>query len=166
MIADTALFFGLWLRKALQIAAICPSGAPVASAMARLIEPAWPGPVLELGAGTGTIPRGQVAAGWSPERIIACERESQLFDVLRREVPGVTPLLADATDLEAQLRRLEVDRLAAVVSSLPIKWFSLAAQRGIAPLHRAFGPRPPVPPADKRLRIAPAEPPARHRGPR
>ena len=131
MIADTALFFGLWLRKPLQIAAICPSGAPVASAMARLIDPTWPGPVLEFGAGTGTITRGLLAAGWSPERIIACERESQLLDVLCREVPGITPLLADATDLETELCRLEVDRLAAVVSSLPIKWFSLAAQRAV-----------------------------------
>jgi phosphatidylethanolamine/phosphatidyl-N-methylethanolamine N-methyltransferase len=131
MIADAALFFGLWLRKPLQIAAICPSGAPVASAMARLIDPVWPGPVLELGAGTGTITRGLLAAGWSPERIIACDREAQLLDVLRREVPGVTLLLADATDLEAELQRLDVDRLAAVVSSLPIKWFSLETQRAV-----------------------------------
>jgi phosphatidylethanolamine/phosphatidyl-N-methylethanolamine N-methyltransferase len=79
MIADTALFFGLWLRRPLQIAAICPSGAPVAAAMARLANPARPGPLLELGAGTGTITRGLVAAGWPPERIIACERESQLL---------------------------------------------------------------------------------------
>ena len=84
MLADTALFFGLWLRKPLQIAAICPSGAPVAAAIARLIDPAWPGPVLELGAGTGTITRRLLAAGWAPGRIIACERESQLLEILRR----------------------------------------------------------------------------------
>ena len=131
MLADTALFFGLWLRKPLQIAAICPSGAPVAAAMARLIDPDWPGPVLELGAGTGTITRGLVAAGWPPGRIIACERESQLLEVLRREVRGIAAILGDATDLESQLRRLAVDRLAAVVSSLPIKWFPLEAQRAV-----------------------------------
>src|SRR5262249_31269237 len=95
------------------------------------MDTVWPGQFLELGAGTGTITRGLVAAGWSRERIIACERESQLLHVLRREIPGMTPLLADATDLEAELQRLEVDRLAAVVSSLPIKWFSLAAQRAV-----------------------------------
>ena len=131
MLADSALFFGLWLRKPLQIAAICPSGAPVAAAMARLIDPAWPGPVLELGAGTGTITRGLVAAGWPPQRIIACERESPLLEILRREVRGITTILGDATDLENQLRRLAVDRLAAVVSSLPIKWFPLEAQRAV-----------------------------------
>ena len=128
MLADTALFFGLWLRKPLQIAAVCPSGASVGVAMARLLDPARPGPVLELGAGTGTITRGLVAAGWPPARIIAYERESRLLEILRREVGGVTAVLGDATDLEMQLSRVGIDRLAAVVSSLPIKWFPLVAQ--------------------------------------
>jgi phosphatidylethanolamine/phosphatidyl-N-methylethanolamine N-methyltransferase len=131
MIADTALFSGLWLRKPLQIAAICPSGVPVAAAMARLANPARPGRLLELGAGTGTITRGLVAAGWPPERIIACEREAQLLQIVRRENPGVATLPADATDLESELDRLGIERLAAVVSSLPIKWFPLEAQRAV-----------------------------------
>jgi hypothetical protein len=97
MIADTALFFGLWLRKPLQIAAICPSGAPVAAAMARLVDPARPGPVLELGAGTGSITRGLLAAGWPLERIIAYERESRLVDILRREIRGIRAVVGDAT---------------------------------------------------------------------
>jgi phosphatidylethanolamine/phosphatidyl-N-methylethanolamine N-methyltransferase len=140
MLADTALFFGLWLRKPLQIAAICPSGAPVGAAMAQLIDTVRPGPVLELGAGTGTITRGLVAAGWPPDRIIAYERESQLLDILCREIRGVTAVLGDATDLENQLRRVSIDRLAAVVSSLPIKWFSLANRaRCCGPASRDWG---------------------------
>src|SRR5207245_127446 len=59
------------------------------------------------------------------------ERESQLLEILRREVRGITAIFGDATDLENQLRRLAVDRLAAVVSSLPIKWFPLEAQRAV-----------------------------------
>jgi phosphatidylethanolamine/phosphatidyl-N-methylethanolamine N-methyltransferase len=131
MIADTALFFGLWLRKPLQIAAICPSGAPVAAAMARLVDPARLGPVLELGAGTGSITRGLVAAGWPPERIIAYEREARLLEVLRREIRGIRTVVGDAADLERQLRRLGVDRLSSVISSLPIKWFSRETQRAV-----------------------------------
>ena len=136
MLADAALFFGLWLRKPLQIAAICPSGAPVGAAMARLLDISRPGPVLELGAGTGSITRALINAGWPPERIIACERESRLIDILRREFDGITTVNADATELEAQLRRLGVDHLSAVVSSLPIKWFPLCAQRAV--LHPCF----------------------------
>ncbi|HEX3954419.1 MAG TPA: methyltransferase domain-containing protein [Stellaceae bacterium] len=131
MIGDAALFFGLWLRKPLQIAAVCPSGAPVAATMARLADPSRPGPVLELGAGTGSITRGLLEAGWLPERIIAYEREPQLVDVLRRELAGINAVIGDVLDLERQLSRLGVEQLAAVVSSLPIKWFPLEAQRSV-----------------------------------
>ena len=141
MIADTALFFGLWLRKPLQIAAICPSGATVAATMARLVDPARPGPVLELGAGTGSITRGLLALGWPLERIIAYEREARLVGILRREIRGIRAVVGDATDLERQLRWLGIDRLSAVVSSLPIKWFSLSGQRQvIAPCLARLGP--------------------------
>jgi phosphatidylethanolamine/phosphatidyl-N-methylethanolamine N-methyltransferase len=141
MIADTALFFGLWLRKPLQIAAICPSGATVAAAMARLVDPARPGPVLELGAGTGSITRGLLAAGWPLERIIAYERESRLVDILRREIRGIRAVVGDATDLERQLHWLGIDRLSAVVSSLPIKWFPREAQCAVLrPCFARLGP--------------------------
>ncbi|HEV8680127.1 MAG TPA: methyltransferase domain-containing protein [Stellaceae bacterium] len=131
MVGDAAVFFAMWLRKPLRIAAICPSGAPVAAAMARLVDPGRPGPLLELGAGTGSLTRGLVAAGWPPGRIIACEREARLVDILRREFPGIRTMVADATGADSQLRRLGVDRLSAVVSSLPIKWFPREAQRAV-----------------------------------
>jgi phosphatidylethanolamine/phosphatidyl-N-methylethanolamine N-methyltransferase len=131
MIGDTALFFGIWLRKPLQIAAICPSGMPVAMAMARLANPARPGALLELGAGTGSLTRGLIEAGWPPERIIAIEREPRLAAILRREFPGIRAAIAAATDLEEPLCRLGVNLLSAVVSSLPIKWFPRDAQRAI-----------------------------------
>ena len=131
MLADTALFFGLWLRKPLQIAAICPSGSAVAAAMARLVDWSRPGPVLELGAGTGSITRGLLEAGWPPARIIACEREARFADILRRELDGVRVVVGDAADLERQLTRLGIDQLSAVVSSLPIKWFPRDAQHAV-----------------------------------
>jgi phosphatidylethanolamine/phosphatidyl-N-methylethanolamine N-methyltransferase len=141
MIADTALFFGLWLRKPLQIAAICPSGATVAATMARLVDPARPGPVLELGAGTGSITRGLLALGWPLERIIAYEREARLVGILRREIRGIRAVVGDATDLERQLRWLGIDRLSAVVSSLPVKWFPHEAQCAVLrPCFARLGP--------------------------
>jgi phosphatidylethanolamine/phosphatidyl-N-methylethanolamine N-methyltransferase len=140
MLADTALFFGLWLRKPLQIAAICPSSAPVGAAMARLIDPVRPGPVLELGSGTGTITRGLVAAGWPPHRIIAYERESQLLDILRSEIRGVTAVLGDAADLENQLRRLSIDRpRGRGIEPADQVVFACGTGRGAAALLRATG---------------------------
>jgi phospholipid N-methyltransferase len=74
MLTDTVLFFGLWLRKPLQIAAVCPSGTAIAAAMARLADPGRPGLLLELGAGTGSLTRGLVESGWPPGRIVAVLR--------------------------------------------------------------------------------------------
>ena len=48
MAADASVFFALWLQKPLRIAAANPSGARLADAVARCIDLARPGPVLEL----------------------------------------------------------------------------------------------------------------------
>ena len=130
MKADASVFFALWLQKPLRIAAANPSGARLADAVARCIDLARPGPVLELGAGTGSLTRGLVRAGCSPERIIALEREPALVAVLRREFPTMTVIAGEATRIEEYLAG-KVERLAGVVSSLPIKWFPIARQHAV-----------------------------------
>ena len=130
MNADASVFFALWLQKPLQIAAANPSGARLADAVARYIDLARPGPVLELGAGTGSLTQGLVRAGCSPERIIALEREPALAAVLRRAFPTMTVIAGDATQIREHLAG-GVERLAGVVSSLPIKWFPVAAQSAV-----------------------------------
>ena len=96
MSADASVFFALWLQKPLRIAAANPSSARLADAVARCIDLARQGPVLELGAGTGSLTQGLVRAGCSPERIIALEREPALVAVLRREFPTMTVIADDA----------------------------------------------------------------------
>jgi phosphatidylethanolamine/phosphatidyl-N-methylethanolamine N-methyltransferase len=95
--ADASVFFALWLQKPLRIAAANPSGARLADAIARSIDLARPGPILELGAGTGSLTQGLVRAGCPPERIIALEREPPLVAVLRREFPTIRVIEGDAT---------------------------------------------------------------------
>ena len=130
MSADASVFFALWLQKPLRIAAANSSGARLADVVAGCIDLARPGPVLELGAGTGSLTQGLVRAGCPPERIIALEREPALVAVLRREFPTMTVIAGDATRIGEQLAG-GVGRLAAVVSSLPIKWFPVAAQYAV-----------------------------------
>jgi phosphatidylethanolamine/phosphatidyl-N-methylethanolamine N-methyltransferase len=91
---------------------------------------ARPGPILELGAGTGSLTCGVIRAGCPPERIIALEREPALVAVLRREFPAMPVIEGDARRIGEYLAE-RVERLAAVVSSLPIKWFPLAAQSAV-----------------------------------
>jgi len=130
MAADATVFFGLWLQKPLHIAATNPSGARLADALARCVELGRPGPVLELGAGTGSLTRGLLRAGCPPDRIIAFEREPRLAAMLRRDFPEMTLIEDDATRIGEYLVG-RVERLCAVVSSLPIKWFPLSAQRAV-----------------------------------
>ena len=131
MRGDHALFFGLWLQKPLQIAAVTPSSKRFACVMAELVDLSRPGPVLELGAGTGSLTRGLLQAGCPAERLIALEREPRLAAALRRSFPGISTIVGDATMLAEHLARNGIDQLCAVVSSLPIKWFSVAEQRQV-----------------------------------
>jgi phosphatidylethanolamine/phosphatidyl-N-methylethanolamine N-methyltransferase len=137
---DYAIFFALWLQRPLHIAAASPSGSRLANTIARFVDLARPGPVLELGAGTGSITRGLIRAGCPPERIIALERETRLATVLRREFPAMTVIEADATRIGEHLPA-QAERLCAAVSSLPIKWFSPEQQAAVVePCIERLGP--------------------------
>jgi phosphatidylethanolamine/phosphatidyl-N-methylethanolamine N-methyltransferase len=127
---DFGVFFGLWLQNPLRIAAANPSGAHLADTVARHVDLSRPGPVLELGAGTGSLTRGLIRAGCPPQRIIALEREPRLAAVLRRDFPLMTVIEDDATRIGDHLAT-RADRLCAVVSSLPIKWFSRQQQQAV-----------------------------------
>jgi len=127
---DFAVFFGLWLQNPLRIAAANPSGAYLADTVARHVDLTRPGPVLELGAGTGSLTRGLIRAGCPPQRIIALEREPRLAAVLRREFPPMTVIEDDATRIGDHLAA-RADRLCAAISSLPIKWFSPQQQQAV-----------------------------------
>ena len=138
--ADASVFFALWLQKPLRIAAVNPSGARLADALARCVDLARPGPILELGAGTGSLTQGLVRAGCLPGRILVLEREPALVAVLRREFPAMTLIEGDATRIGDYLAG-SVERLAGVVSSLPIKWFPIEAQyTGVRPWLDLLGP--------------------------
>jgi phosphatidylethanolamine/phosphatidyl-N-methylethanolamine N-methyltransferase len=138
--AGATIFFGLWLQKPLHIAATNPSGPRLADAFARFVELGRPGAVLELGAGTGSLTRGLVRGGCPPDRIIAVEREPSLAVMLRRDFPGVRVIEGDAVRIGEYLAD-RTEPLAAVVSSLPIKWFPLEAQQAIVkPCLELLGP--------------------------
>jgi len=96
--------------------------------------------VLELGAGTGSLTRGLLRAGCPLDRVIALEREPRLAAVLRREFPGMTVIEGDATQIGKYLQG-RAERLCAVISSLPVKWFPLEAQAAIVgPCLNLLGP--------------------------
>ena len=129
--AESALFFRHWLRHPLEIGALLPSSAAVGRAMAKEVALDRPGMVLELGGGTGAVTASLLEAGCPAERLIVIEREAALADTLRRRFPASRVIEADACAIGAILTELGVAQLAAIVSSLPIKWFPLVGQRAV-----------------------------------
>jgi len=130
-----------WLRNPLRMGALLPSRPRVAEAVARQLQLGRPGPILELGAGTGTITSGLIAGGCPPERLVLIESEPALTEHLREHYPATRAICGDATRIDTMLSEIGVTQLATAVSSLPIKWFSLDDQRAtVMPCLKRLGP--------------------------
>ena len=129
--AESALFFRHWLRHPLEIGAFLPSSAAVGRAMAKAVAFDRLGMILELGGGTGAVTASLLEAGCSPERLIGVEREAALAAMLRRRFERLQIVEADACTIDSVLAERGITKLAAVVSSLPIKWFPIASQRTV-----------------------------------
>jgi phosphatidylethanolamine/phosphatidyl-N-methylethanolamine N-methyltransferase len=99
--------------------------------MAQQIDLAEEGVVIELGGGTGSITRALLEHGLAPERLVVVERDRTLAALLRTRFPGVKVIRGDATELEALLEPLAIERVAAVVSSLPLLSLPKRARRSI-----------------------------------
>ena len=121
--AGTALFLKRWLRRPFAMGAVVPSGRLLAEAMARrtVAEIAGrDGHVVELGAGTGEVTKALLGSGIPPERLALVERDPELSAFLRRHFPGPQVIEGDAARLPRLLASHKVERVAAVVSSLPL----------------------------------------------
>lgn len=119
-LADEARFFKSWLDNPLLTGAVSPSGPALAQMMARAIDPAATGPIVELGPGTGVITKALIDRGIAPERLILVEYDANFCALLAERFPGVRVLQGDAYHLAATLGDTLAAPPAAVVSSLPL----------------------------------------------
>jgi phosphatidylethanolamine/phosphatidyl-N-methylethanolamine N-methyltransferase len=129
--AESALFFRHWLRHPLEIGAFLPSSAAVGRAMAKAVPLDRPGMILELGGGTGPVTASLLEAGCPPERLIVVEREAALAKMLKQRFARLRIVEGDACAIADILAGHGITKLAAIVSSLPIKWFPIASQRAV-----------------------------------
>jgi phosphatidylethanolamine/phosphatidyl-N-methylethanolamine N-methyltransferase len=120
-------FLAAWIRSPLKIGALTPSSKSLARAMAKQIDLSEEGMVIELGAGTGAVTHGLVAAQIPPERLLIIEREPQLFTILHAQFPQLKIVRADAVELAKVLEECGISKVCAIVSSLPL----LSMPRGI-----------------------------------
>ncbi len=149
--------------------AVVPSGRLLAEAMARTtlsVMAGREGHVIELGAGTGEVTKALLAAGIPAGRLALVERDPELAAFLRRHFRGPQIVEGDAARLPRLLAAHGIERVAAVVSSLPL--LSLPTDvvngivhgvfetlpRGAALVQFTYGPSAPVPrPLRERLRL-------------
>jgi phosphatidylethanolamine/phosphatidyl-N-methylethanolamine N-methyltransferase len=117
---DEVRFIRSWIERPLSIGAVTPSGKPLARTMARYVDPASDGPVVELGPGTGPVTEALVQAGVSPSRLVLVEFNPSFCRILRSRYPDATLVQGDAYSMRRLLETLLLQPAAAVVSGLPL----------------------------------------------
>lgn len=150
------------------VGAVAPSSPALARAIAAQIEPQTQGPVLELGPGTGVITEALIERGISPGRITAIEYDADFVQHIAARFPDVRVIEGDAFDLDATLGSGSGEKLAAVISGLPLLNHPMARRRALianalarlapgAPFVQfSYGWKPPVP-ADARTSVTHAD---------
>ena len=119
-LADEARFLKAWVENPAATGAVSPSGKFLARTMARGVDAALPGPVVELGPGTGPVTQALVDHGIAPERLVLVEYDPAFCALLRDRFPAATVIQGDAYNLPATLAGVLPGPAAAVVSSLPL----------------------------------------------
>lgn len=127
--SELRVFLENWWRSPRQIGALVPSSVVLANAMARQIDRANGGLVLELGAGTGAITRALLKRGVDEHRLVIIERDPSFCALLRRRFPGARVLQASAERLRETLAEHGIEELDTVISSLPLLSLPFTLQR-------------------------------------
>ncbi len=149
-----------WLRDPVGVGLPFPSSPATARRLAEAALEAsiGGGPVLDLGAGTGSVTAALLDAGCALHRVVAVEHDAELCRSLEERFPGLAVLEGDALELGALLEAAGLSSLAAVICGLPMRAIpSEAATRcygdafeamppGGAIIQYTYGLRPPVDP--------------------
>ena len=117
---DEARFLRSWLERPLVVGSVTPSGKALARTMAAYVDPRLPGPVLELGPGTGPVTDALIRRGVAQDRLVLVEFSPQFCQLLKRRFPKATIIQGDAYDLAETLAGILTEPAAATVSSLPL----------------------------------------------
>jgi phosphatidylethanolamine/phosphatidyl-N-methylethanolamine N-methyltransferase len=117
---DEVRFIASWLQNPMKVGAVSPSGRALARAVAAEVDPSIPGPIVELGPGTGPVTEALIERGIAPERLILVEYDPEFCTLLRRRFPGATVVQGDAYSLGNTLAGIVKEPLAAIASCLPL----------------------------------------------
>ena len=111
------------------IGAIMPSSRALGRAIARQVDPARPGPVLELGPGTGVLTQAVLERGITPGRLTLVEFDPDMAAFLAGHFDGVDVIEGDAFDLARTLGAKAREPFSAIISGIPLLNFPMARRR-------------------------------------
>jgi phosphatidylethanolamine/phosphatidyl-N-methylethanolamine N-methyltransferase len=117
---DEVRFIRSWLERPLSTGAVTPSGRLLARRMARYVDPEIPGPVIELGPGTGPVTEALIGEGIDPQRLVLVEFNPTFCQLLRKRFPDATVVQGDAYSLRHARGGILQQPAAALVSGLPL----------------------------------------------
>ena len=119
-ITDNLRFLRALIARPKNIGAVAPSSRALARAIARQIDPDCPGPVLELGPGTGVITAAILDRGIAPERVTVIEYDPDFATAIAARFHGVQVIQGDAFDLNRTLGMGHTEPFAGIVSGIPL----------------------------------------------
>jgi phosphatidylethanolamine/phosphatidyl-N-methylethanolamine N-methyltransferase len=134
---DEFRFIRSLIEKPLTVGAVAPSGKALARVMANYVDPAAPGPIVELGPGTGPVTEALIERGIDPARLTLVEYDPEFCRLLRQRFPAVNVVQGDAYNLDQTLAGVLREPAAAFVSGLPL--FNKPLKMRLDLLDQAFG---------------------------
>lgn len=128
---DNLRFLRALIARPKNIGAVAPSSRALARAIARMIDPALPGPVLELGPGTGVVTQALLERGIAPARLTVIEYDPDFARGIASRFPAVTVIQGDAFDLTRTLGDRHEAPFAGIVSGLPLLNFPMHSRHAL-----------------------------------
>lgn len=119
-LAEHALFLKQVIRNPRAMGSIAPSTRYLSRVIGRLAASRLDGPVLEIGAGTGSFTRAMINAGIDESQLYIVELNGGLCRHLKQQFPRASVVRADATRLREFLPSETVGHFRMVVSGLPL----------------------------------------------
>jgi phosphatidylethanolamine/phosphatidyl-N-methylethanolamine N-methyltransferase len=126
---DNLRFLRALLTRPKHVGAVAPSSRMLARAIADEVDPSHPGPVLELGPGTGVITQALLERGVAPELLTTIEYDPDFAAGIAQRFPDVQVIRGDAFDLARTLGSRHSERFAAIISGIPLLNFPVARRR-------------------------------------
>lgn len=112
-------FLKAWLKNPRSIGAVTPSSQYLAKNIITQIDRCNDGMILELGPGTGVFTRAMIQSGIPAKKIITIEREARFAKALKAQLPDITVIEGDATELSKLLASNNM-KVGTIISSLPL----------------------------------------------